>query len=80
MKRIIVTGDASKPKVAAAVEDLLPWLRERVDLAVVDLEMNRSLEDVEADLAVILGGDGAILDTARRLGDNQIPVVGVNLG
>lgn len=80
MKRIILTGDATKPKVAAAAADLLPWLRERVNVAVVDLAMSRALEPVEADLAVILGGDGAILATARRLGDNQVPVVGVNLG
>ena len=80
MKRIILTGDVSKPPIAAAVSELLPWLRERVDVAVVDLAMDMDLEGVQADLVVILGGDGAILSTARRLGQNQVPAIGVNLG
>lgn len=80
VKRIILTGDGSKPAIAAAVSELLPWLRERVDVGVVDLAMDRELEPAEADLAVILGGDGAILSTARRLGQNQMPAIGINLG
>jgi NAD+ kinase len=80
VKRIILTGDGSKPPIAAAVSELLPWLRQRAEVAVVDLGMDRNLEDVEADIAVILGGDGAILSTARRLGQNQISAIGVNLG
>lgn len=78
--RIILTGNGTKPQIAAAVSELLPWLRERVDVAVVDLGMDMDLGSVRADVAVILGGDGAILSTARRLGDNQIPAIGVNLG
>ncbi len=78
--RIILTGNGTKPQIAAAVSELLPWLRERVDVAVVDLGMDMDLGSVGADVAVILGGDGAILSTARRLGDNQIPAIGVNLG
>lgn len=33
-----------------------------------------------ADLVVVLGGDGSILRTAHRMGYQQRPVVGVNLG
>jgi NAD+ kinase len=80
VKRIILTGNGSKPPIAAAAAELLPWLRERCDVVVVDLAMERSLDNVQADFAVILGGDGAILSTARRLGGNQIPAIGVNLG
>jgi NAD+ kinase len=34
----------------------------------------------EADLVVVLGGDGSILRTARWMGYDQVPVLGVNLG
>jgi len=33
-----------------------------------------------ADLAIVLGGDGSILRTARWMGYEQVPVVGFNLG
>lgn len=78
--RVILSGNGAKPQVAAVVAELLPWLRERVGLVAIDLGMETDLSGVEADLAVILGGDGAILSTARRLGDNQVPAIGVNLG
>ena len=35
---------------------------------------------ITADLALVLGGDGAILRAARQMGYQQIPVLGVNLG
>ncbi|MDX9717918.1 NAD kinase [Thauera sp. WH-2] len=35
---------------------------------------------VSADLAVVVGGDGSMLHSARRLVDHGVPLVGVNLG
>ncbi|NDC64040.1 MAG: NAD(+)/NADH kinase [Planctomycetia bacterium] len=37
-------------------------------------------EAPQADLVVVLGGDGSILRTARWMGYHQVPVLGVNLG
>ena len=34
----------------------------------------------DADLVIVLGGDGSILRTARWMGYQQTPVLGVNLG
>lgn len=38
------------------------------------------LPDKPAELAIVLGGDGAILRACRQLGRGQIPFVGINLG
>ena len=35
---------------------------------------------VDADVAVVLGGDGSILQAVHQMGDRQLPVIAVNLG
>ena len=39
-------------------------------------------EDIEknADLIIVVGGDGSILNTARTYVDSNIPIFGINLG
>ncbi|MDE6651829.1 MAG: NAD kinase [Paramuribaculum sp.] len=36
--------------------------------------------DFDADLALSIGGDGTFLHTANRVGDKQIPIMGINSG
>jgi NAD+ kinase len=38
------------------------------------------LAGADADFAVVLGGDGAILRAASRLGSHQLPILAVNIG
>src|SRR5207247_1167204 len=45
-----------------------------------DLEQREDLSAHAAEVALVLGGDGAILRAARQMGRKQIPVLGVNLG
>lgn len=78
--RILVLGNASRPGVKEEAERLLPFLRQHCGVVAFDLFQEQDLSTLKADLALVLGGDGAILRAARQMGYHQIPVLGVNLG
>jgi NAD+ kinase len=80
MRRVIVLGNGSRAGVPEAAEGLLPFLREHAVIDLVDLHHQADLSEVQADLALVLGGDGSILHAARQMGYRQLPVIGVNLG
>ncbi|MBI4617733.1 MAG: NAD(+)/NADH kinase [Planctomycetes bacterium] len=80
MKRVILLGDGTKARVREKLAEVRPWLRDRVEVVLDDLEGQADLASVRADLVVLFGGDGSILSAARRMGASQIPVFGVNFG
>ena len=78
--RVVLLGDGGRPHVPAEVARLEPIIRRHAEIVLEDFQFARDLSSVDADLAIVLGGDGSILRAARQMGWNQIPVLGVNLG
>jgi NAD+ kinase len=79
--RFIILGNGTKPQVADTAERLTSAVKAAGgEVTLVDLARQKELAKVDADIALVLGGDGAILRAARQMGYNQIPVLGVNLG
>ncbi len=78
-----------QPQAAGVLRELEKWLVERGLQVRLDHEaaepLRRPGEDRErlasaVDLLVVLGGDGTLLDVARKTGTHPVPILAVNLG
>jgi NAD+ kinase len=68
-RRLSVIVDPRKPEAAALAEKMRAWLKERQAYA----------EDVtQADVQVVIGGDGTVVRAARA--NCQVPILGIDFG
>ena len=80
--RLIIVADLKAGRVKSAWDDFDPFLKrqEAVEIVAADLGNGLDFSALQADLVIVLGGDGAILRACRQMGANQLPILGVNLG
>lgn len=76
----MLLGNGAREGVLEDVAKLRPEIARYVDVALVDFNNEKNLANVDADLAIVFGGDGSILRAARQMGENQLPILAVNLG
>ncbi len=89
---VALIGKYQSEEVAEALLNLAEFLRSRgcnvmveqgtasANNATAYFVAHYAVIGAEADLVVILGGDGTMLNTARRLAEFNVPMVGVNQG
>jgi NAD+ kinase len=76
----MLLGAGHRPKVSANAATLRAVVEQHADVVLADFDGREDLSTVEADFAVVLGGDGSILRAGQQMRMNQRPVLGVNLG
>jgi NAD+ kinase len=78
--RVIVLGFAGRPGVLEGADRLRPVIQRHAQIVASDFTGQQDFSGLEADLAIVLGGDGSILRAAHQMGTRQLPVLAVNLG
>lgn len=78
--RAFLLGAGGRPDVLAEAKQLRPIIERYAEIVRTDFTGGEDLSTVDADLAIVLGGDGSILRAAHQMGHRQTPVVAVNLG
>lgn len=78
--KAILLGFGGRPDVLAGAERLRPLVEEHARVVASDFTFSQDLSKIEADVAIVLGGDGSILRAAHQMGRRQLPVIAVNLG
>ena len=94
--RFALFGNVFQAKKSASVQELLSLLKEQQAEILIDEPFHHYLQselqiqipavrlirgdDFAADYVISMGGDGTFLEAARRVGDKQIHILGVNMG
>jgi NAD+ kinase len=78
--KIVLLSNGERERVAEEVLRLTPLIEKFADVRACDLASGDDLEQLDFDLAVVVGGDGSMLRAAHQMGRRQRPVIGVNLG
>jgi NAD+ kinase len=80
LPNVLILSSSCRPEMAAEARRLAPFVAHHAQVKLADLDAVGNLEPIDFDIAVVVGGDGSILQAAHQMGRRQRPVVGVNLG
>lgn len=86
-----IIANLEKDKKLEVTKRIIHWLREKQVNILYDEELSRELALTEAsycneylfknsDIIIVLGGDGTLLNVARQVSCQEVPLFGINLG
>ena len=79
-KFVLLGSGDRRPEILEIAKELKSIIAEFGEIVVEDFFYEEDISKTDADYAIVLGGDGSILRAAHQMGNNQMPVLGVNLG
>src|SRR4030042_569730 len=92
LPKLVIFGDLKKQGVSEAIDEFLGFAKGKAQIVanygIGDLKQTctnaLSPEDTEVlkkcEYAIVFGGDGSIISTARNVSKASLPVIGVNVG
>lgn len=90
LKSVAIFAKRHDPRCQGVADDLINWLEEKSCLPLVEAHLARLIsyphvlsdEEIreQAELVVVLGGDGTLISVARLFSGKDVPIVAVNLG
>ena len=90
MKQVAIFAKVHDPRCQGVASELIAWLEERGCVPLVEGHLARHMRSAngltdeqirdQAELVVVLGGDGTLISVARLFSGRQVPILGVNLG
>jgi NAD+ kinase len=90
IRNVAIFAKKHDPRCQGVADDLINWLEERDCVPLVESQLAgvigypKGMAEAEireqAELVVVLGGDGTLISVARLFSGREVPIVGVNLG
>jgi NAD+ kinase len=89
LPRMVIFGDLRKERVGEAIDEFADFVKGRARIVASYRTPLLSCESKKGgptsilkkcDFAIVFGGDGSIISTARNLSYARVPVIGVNVG
>ncbi len=88
LPKLVIFGDPDKQGVSEAIDEFVGFAKDKADIeasyGIEDLKEAETPAKIEGlkqcDYAIVFGGDGSIISTARRVSQASVPVIGVNVG
>jgi len=90
IRNVAIFAKKHDPRCQVVANDLINWLEDKGYRSLVEQHLAKHIgyprettaEEAreQADLVVVLGGDGTLISVARLFSGKEVPIVGVNLG
>lgn len=90
IQNVAIYAKVHDPRCLGIAGDLITWLEEKGCTPLPEAQLVRELgyhkpiSEAEildqAELVVVLGGDGTLISVARLFSDRDVPILGINLG